>query len=258
MSFSIIILSRDASNLVPCVRAILENEPKIFTPKIVVVDDGAQNEAALRLPHLTWVPGVSPFVFSRNANIGIRRAMLSDQDVILLNDDALLQTPGGFTALSKAAQQNPRYGVISAACDNVGNENQHHCPDAVGIRDEPRMVCFIAVYIPRRTLDTVGFGEAGSRQWLDERYALGYGIEDDDFSLRVRRAGMKIGIFDGCRVDHKTLKSSFRTKAHADFRPNLRLFIEKWGVDNRGQSKEDSPYRELFPGVDETVEESAA
>ena len=70
--------------------------------------------------------------------------------------------------------------------------------------------------------------------------------------LRSRRAGLKIGIFDGCRIDHKTLKSSFRTKAHADFRPNLRLFIEKWGVDNRGQSKEDSPYRELFPGVDET------
>jgi GT2 family glycosyltransferase len=244
VSFSIVILSRDANNLVPCVRAILENEPKLFTPKIVVVDDGAQNDAALKLPHLTWVAGVSPFVFARNANLGIKRAMLSDADVILLNDDALLETVGGFTALSKAAQQNPQYGVISAACNNVGNENQHHCPDAVGVRTEARMVCFVAVYIPRRTLDMVGL--------LDERYCNGYGIEDDDFCLRSRRAGLKIGIFDGCRIDHKTLKSSFRTKAHADFRPNLRLFIEKWGVDNRGQSKEDSPYRELFPGVDET------
>ena len=105
------------------------------------------------------------------------------------------------------------------------------------------MVCFVCVYIPRSTIDSVGL--------LDERF-VGYGLDDDDYSLRVRDAGLKIGIFDRCFVDHGSLTSSYRGPDNnrgkgGDYRPNMKLFIEKWGVDNRGLGKDRSPFKELFP-----------
>jgi O-antigen biosynthesis protein len=236
MSFSIVIPSKSAANLVPCIRAIREAGE---TARIIVVDDGLDHS------ELHWgtgrldpycIPGVKPFVFARNVNIGIRAA--GDDDVILLNDDALLKTPRGFEALASRAQEP--YGIVAAACDTVGNPNQFRSWQP-NVRNEPRMVCFVCVYIPRSTINAIGL--------LDERF-VGYGLDDDDYCLRVRNAGLKIGIFDGCYVDHSSLKSSFRGESGAggDFKPNLRRFIEKWGFDNREQPRESSPWRDLFPG----------
>jgi GT2 family glycosyltransferase len=217
---TVVILSKNSANLIPCVRAVRQHEPEAW---IVAVDDG--------LPPGTWtqlggtvqeVLGKQPFVFARNANLGIAAARR--EDVLLLNDDALLRTPGGFSVLAAAAAAHPEYGVIASTCNNVGNTNQH--PRGIGLREEPRMVCFVAVLLPRRTLDAVGP--------LDERYAAGYGCEDDDLCVRIRQAGLKIGIHDGCYVDHASLTSSFRGPAGAggDYRPNLELFKAKWGADN--------------------------
>lgn len=278
MSFSIVIPSRSPANLVPCIRAIRAAGERA---RIIVVDDMPYplprgfnwHESGLDLSRDLVVTGRDPFVFARNVNLGIEAA--GDDDVILLNDDALLQTPGGFTALSNMAML-PAYGVISSACNNVGNVRQHisghdrQCPRYIamfgaagvecrhgfdacpecdpctcrpgGLRDEPRMVCFVCVLIPRRTIQAVGL--------LDPRF-VGYGMDDDDYCLRVRNAGLKIGIFDGCYVDHGSLTSSFRGAAGAggDFMPNMKLFIEKWGVDNRGEGRNKSRYRGLFPAA---------
>jgi O-antigen biosynthesis protein len=260
MAFSVVIPSKSAANLVPCVRAIREAGE---TCRIIVVDDGLEWRDQIELDQFRFAPqtvhivaGEKPFVFARNVNIGIRVA--GDDDVIVLNDDALLKTPGGFTSLARVVTEPWKYtgaisqwGVIAATCNNVGNVNQHRV-DGGGIagagargglcepRLEPRMVCFVCVYIPRSTIKAVGL--------LDERF-VDYGMDDDDYSLRVRNAGLKIGIFDGCFVDHGSLTSSYRgtPRTGGNFRPNMKLFIEKWGVDNRGLSKDRSPFRELFP-----------
>jgi GT2 family glycosyltransferase len=240
MSFSIIIPSRNAANLVPCIRAIREAGE---TARIIVVDDGdlvaynysVGNEEGT--DGIEYVEGVKPFVFARNVNIGIRTA--GDDDVVILNDDALLKTPMGFSIMSRPPEWMPGYGVIAAACNTVGNERQFR-REGNRLREESRMVCFVCVYIPRSTINTVGL--------IDERF-VDYGCEDDDYCLRVRNVGLKIGIFDGCFVDHSSLKSSFRGDAGAggNFEPNLKRFIEKWGVDNRNYGRDRSNYRHLFP-----------
>jgi GT2 family glycosyltransferase len=168
---------------------------------------------------IDWQPGIKPFVFSRNINVGIRAA--GDDDVVLLNDDALLKTPLGFTAIARIAEAHPEYGVIASTCNTVGNPRQW--PQRVGLREEPRMICFVCVYIPRRTIEAVGL--------LDERFT-GYGCDDDDFCLRVQKAGLKIGIYDGCFVDHASLRSTFRGTALSagDYRANLKIFVDKWGA----------------------------
>ena len=80
MNFSIIIPSRSASNLVPCIRAIREAGE---TARIIVVDDGVEwpsDEPLAEWGALEGFMGESPFIFARNVNIGICEA--ADDDVI--------------------------------------------------------------------------------------------------------------------------------------------------------------------------------
>lgn len=247
--FTVVIPSKDVCNLASCLDAIWRNEPNLHRSSVVVIDDGL----AYRPEGPTYLDGVKPFVFARNVNAGIRAA--GDSDVITLNDDALLTEYHGFTKLHMIVERNPEYGIVASSCNNVGNERQlrrgmvghlNIVWDGVGIgyelRDEPRMVCLIAVWLRRAMLNQIGL--------LDERY-VGYGIDDDDLCFTARAAGWKIGIYDGCYVDHGSLRSSYRgdPTAPSDFRPNLRLFMEKWGHDNRGIPNEQSPWRHLLDEV---------
>lgn len=220
-NLSVIIPSRVESNILACVRAVRAHEP---TARIFVIDDGivplsAENAEFLNAA-VTRLPGIKPFCFSRNMNIGIRAA--GDDDVVLLNDDAILETPGGFGLLQKAAAENPEYGLIASTTNNVGNRNQ--LPGRPGLRMDPRMACFVAVLIPRSTINAVGL--------LDERFTA-YGFDDDDYCLRVRMALLKIGILNECFVDHRSLKSTFREltrTASERFGSGRDIFVEKWGA----------------------------
>lgn len=235
---SIIIPSRTASNLIPCTQAIRECGE---TGRIIIVDDGIDWSASGAAPINPFVviKGEKPFVFARNVNIGIEAA--GKDDVIILNDDAILKSPLGFTAMQNVSQSFLDHGLIASTCNNVGNMNQLPTKRAnkFETRAEPRTLCFVCVLIPRRTIDAVGL--------LDERF-VDYGLDDDDYCLRVRNAFLKLGIFDGCFVDHGSLNSSYRGAGGAggDFKPNLRRFIEKWGHDNWGQPRETSQWPELF------------
>lgn len=223
MSFSIIIPSKTIDNLIPCLGAIWRNEPGLKCEQVIVVDDGLKidDNSASALAGVMVIQGVKPFVFARNINRGIAAA--GDSDCILLNDDALLDTPFGFTGMWGMARNNSQYGLISASCNNVGNANQHRHLDSEGkIRDEPRMVCFVCVLVLRETINRIG--------GLDERF-IAYGEDDTDFSRRAREAGLKIGIWDGVFVDHGSLKSSFRsdpTHPH-NWQANRQIYFEKWG-----------------------------
>lgn len=222
MNLSVVIPSKTTTNFLACASAVRKLEPDA---QIILVDDGVdlgQAFSAISLP-FHYVTGMKPFIFARNVNMGILAA--GDEDVVVLNDDALLETPGGFSALQQLAERYTEFGIIAAACNNVGNVNQWR-KTANTLREEPRMVCFTSVLIPRRTIETVGL--------LDERYEF-YGLDDDDYCLRVRNAGLKIGIYDGCVVEHSKLPSTYRTSGAGDFRANLEIFKKKWGHDNFGR-----------------------
>lgn len=84
---------------------------------------------------------------------------------------------------------------------------------------------FVCVYIPRRTIDRIGF--------LDERYCLDYGVEDRDYCQACLTVGLKVGVYDFCYVDHGSLTSSFRGEPETprSFQRNLGLFNAKWGLN---------------------------
>jgi GT2 family glycosyltransferase len=188
--------------------------------RIICVDDGVGDVRVNDDPRMLVVPGDKPFIFSRNVNIGIAAA--GSDDVVILNDDAILKSMYGFSIMQREGELHPDFGVIAATTNNVGNRNQYRISDS-GLREDPRMVCFVAVFVPRTTIEKVGF--------LDEEFT-GYGYDDDSYCLRVRRAGLRIGICDGCYVDHASLPSTFRSQGYPveGFHHNAKVFEEKYGV----------------------------
>lgn len=235
MSFSVIIPSRTLENLRPCVATIRAAHE---TCHIIVVDDFRAplpeplEPEALR--ECTWIRGESPFVFARNINLGIAAA--GDDDVILLNDDTCLRTPFGFSYLASVAKEKPQYGIISAGITAaVGNEEQLAQPGSRLRGTTHHTLVFVCVYIRRAVLDHLQMKQAiidqDRNRWLDERFEA-YGYDDDDMCERVRQAGLKLGIFDGCAVEHGVLESTYRGRGSAsstDLKPNRDRFIEKWG-----------------------------
>ena len=234
MSYSVVIPSRNIANLTACVGTLREMGE---TARVIVVSDGVRGTMddgirfAEKYAPLEAEYGEEPFIFARNINIGINAA--GRDDVVLLNDDALLRTRHGFAELSR---WSAGFGAIcpgfthgSVGTANLVNRGKGE------LREEKVMLVFACVYIPRCTIDHVGL--------LDERFGVnaggtgvrGYGLEDDDYSLRIHQAGLKLGVYDGVLVDHVPrstgLKSTFRhdpehphsVRAHED------LFLEKWG-----------------------------
>src|SRR5262249_8941625 len=152
------------------------------------------------------------------ANLGISACR---GDVILLNDDAELVTPGGFTAWSDAMLRHSEVGVCSSGIRGlVGNARQRAAAHRQ-LELESRAPAVVCVCFPRPVLDRVGP--------LDERF-VGYGYEDNDYCERALRAGWRLGIFHGCVVDHSgKLPSTFRSRRdiHSIHEKNRRLYQEK-------------------------------
>jgi GT2 family glycosyltransferase len=224
MNFSVIIPSRNIDNLKACISALRKCEADC---QIVVTWDASGGNSfryeAMGLDG-AWMVRIihEPFIFARNVNMGIQ---LVRDDIVIMNDDALLKTAGGLALLQNSADTHPEYGLIASTSNNVGNRNQK--PQKIGLRQD-KMVCFVCVYIPRRTIDLIGL--------LDERFggfdARGrtiYGWEDNDYCRRVRNAGLKVGIDDACFVDHATLPSTFRSGKSVSIEPGKDTYMAKWG-----------------------------
>ena len=239
-NYSIVIPSRNIDNLIACVQQIRTMEE---TARIIVIDDGldwwgpememarrdgARGEVYCTGPLLFLEDDClpkKPFVFARAINQGILEA--GRDDVVLLNDDCLLKTPLGFRILRHQIYENPKFGAICpgfnvGGCRHMNLVNQRRPHLAV----EPIMLIFACCYIPRSTINLVGL--------LDERFGVnaggtgprGYGLEDDDYSLRIRKHGLQLGVYDGVYADHTSLKSTFRSDPEhkADVRIHEELF----------------------------------
>lgn len=223
MNYAVVILSKNPHNLQECTYSIYQNERDFHRASLIVVDDGAREKAEANMPGTTWVDGVKPFCFSRNANIGLRKAFETHEYAILLNDDALLQTRRGFTSLIEKAQQHTEIGLLSPACNNVGNPRQQH-RGFTRIRLEPETLCFICVVIPRSVYEHVGP--------IDEDFKDGYGWEDTSYCQAVKQAGYRLGIYDPVFADHSKLKSTYRGDEYPTegFRKNQKIYQDKWAT----------------------------
>jgi len=168
--------------------------------KVVVFSGDAHDHLERAAVGWEQVCGVEPFVFARNANLGIRAAAPSD--VLLINDDCRLTGPL-VAELERLSRENPEFGLIAPQVrGGVGNRFQREQWRPSDLTVSTERLAFVCVFIPRSTLDLVGL--------LDERFT-GYGGDDVDYCHRVRAAGLKLGITGRATVVHGDGRSSFST-----------------------------------------------
>jgi GT2 family glycosyltransferase len=220
--WSVVIPSARAENLVRSARTVFDCHPGLDPGRVVVVDDGAREDAEEFLPPgIIWVKGLEPFVFSRNVNLGVRRAPAS-KAMIVMGDDVEVVTSGTFDRLQKLLEENPRLGLVSPAIEGVVGNPRQRRGGAGGVQEEPEMLVFVCVAISWAAWTRVGE--------LDEQF-VGYGCEDDDYSWRVREAGFTLAIDRDCIVRHDgSIRSTFRSRPDLALRfaENRHRFWLKW------------------------------
>lgn len=183
-SYSVLTLSRFSDHLDRCLSSIFVMQPNLALKDIYVVDDGLSPEIKERWK-VNYIEGQKPFIFARNFNIGIQSTP-KDQDVFFLGDDGTLLTPNGIDQLSARVQKMPHIGLISPVIlgpvknffqiQGILNEFVTS-KDLAGLPGYCPTIIFIAVYIKRIALDSVGN--------IPENLT-GYGFEDDYFSTKMR------------------------------------------------------------------------
>ncbi|MDQ7857889.1 MAG: glycosyltransferase [Armatimonadota bacterium] len=212
--------------------------------EVVAVDNGSSDgtveflrAAAARDPRLRVLVNTCNEGYACANNQGIAAA--TGDYVILLNNDTLV-TRGWMHTLVGYLERHPDVGMVGPATNLAGNEakidvdyrtleemeafaadyTRRHADEV----REPPMLGFFCVAIPRRVLDAVGP--------LDERFGLGM-FEDDDFCLRVRRAGYRLVCTDGAFVHHfhsATMRRLREDEYLRLFEANRAKFEAKWGV----------------------------
>jgi GT2 family glycosyltransferase len=211
--YTVAILSRQIENVVRCVAAMRRQQGP--TLDIVVLADRISEADRARVQGVRWITGPEPFTFAVNANLALSAA--GRNDVLLCNDDAFLSSRGGFGALQQASRD---WAAVSAVVHGRSSLPLQKL-DRRGCVEEPERFPFICVYLPRRTLETIGP--------FDELYEGGM-WEDNDYCYRIKRAGGRLGICGECVVDHDAANCSFAKQPEYQqlLDVNAQRYLAKW------------------------------
>lgn len=190
-----------------CVTSVLESDYDSLL--IIVVDDGSSDGTSEILPDkfldLQIIQGNGSLWWSGSINAGIRKALLSDYDYILLLNDDVVIDPKAVSSLVKCARDNPRSIIGSIVYDGANptiiwsagvslrwpwpgeftigqGENDYGQYDGVRhVSSMPGMGTFIS----REIIDRTGL--------FDEKHMPQY-LADIDFPLRATKAGFSVVI----------------------------------------------------------------
>ena len=211
--------------------------------EVIVVDNNSSDgtptyltERALREPRLRCVLNAVNRGFAGGNNDGIRAA--SGSVLVLLNNDTRV-SEGWLAGLSASLREDGSIGLVGPVSNAVGNEQKIFtgggtpaeilAEGAAWVRHsrgdtfETGRLGFFCVALRRETADTVGL--------LDEAFDLGF-YEDDDYCLRVRKAGYRLVCREDVFVYHRGSSSFGKTprKTKELMKKNRRLLERKFGM----------------------------
>ena len=188
---------------------------------ILLVDNGSTDESVLRfrsLDKLILLPLAENIGFSSANNVGIRRALDTGCDyVMLLNNDTVV-THDFLDSLLEVFEHDPTAGIVSPKIYCASNPN--HIWYAGGRFKGVRLIGEMVghgvfdqgQYDVARSVDfAVGccmlikgclFSQIG---YLDERFFFYH--EDVDYSYRARRAGFSVWYQPASTINHKVSRS---------------------------------------------------
>jgi GT2 family glycosyltransferase/glycosyltransferase involved in cell wall biosynthesis len=248
----VVVCVRDASEEVrTCLWSLLHSATRPF--HLIVVDDGSGPETAAMLetlaerePEIELIRNEGPeHGYTRAANIGLRAS--TGAHVVLLNSDTIV-SPFWLERIVACAESDSRIGVVGPlsnaathqslpAVTKDGRWAVNELPawltvDSMALlvaelsgRERPRVpfVNGFCYAIGREAIERVGLFD-------EDLFGSGY-CEENDFSIRLRDAGLSLALADDAYVFHS--KSRSYTSAGRDdvAQRNYKLFLEKHGEE---------------------------
>ena len=272
---SVVVVTRD--NL-PFTRMCLESVLDVngLPTELIVIDNASGQDTQAYLGELRRQNSSVRVVFNRQnrsfaaaVNQGLELA--TGSLLAILNNDTIV-TPGWLEGLGRHLE-DPEIGLVGPVTNEAPNEARIEAP----YRTYRELVDFAraradehqgqAFDIPVATMfcaamTSEAYAKVGP---LDERYAVGL-FEDDDYSLRMSTAGLRIVCAEDVYVHHFG-KSSFGNLVPtgdyaAVFEANRRRFEQKWGREWKTHSRRPSDAWEDMVGdvrrlVDESIPDDA-
>jgi GT2 family glycosyltransferase/glycosyltransferase involved in cell wall biosynthesis len=220
-----------------CIESVLKNThaPRL---EVIVVDNASSDDTRA---YLETLGGVRLILnernegFARANNQGV--AASSGDFLVLLNNDTVVPAGWSCRLLRHAAIRE--VGLVVSVTNWSGNESRidvdykdltdmeefasRRAAEHDGERFDIPVAAMYCVGMRRDVAERIGA--------LDERFTIGM-FEDDDYSQRVREAGLRVVCAEDAFVHHFG-QASFKKLAQKEywelFERNKRLFEEKWG-----------------------------
>jgi GT2 family glycosyltransferase len=212
----------------------------VVSHEVIVVDNGSELPPADRPESegVRWIRNRWNKGFASAVNQGLEAAR--GEFLVWLNNDTL-PSHRWLKQLLHVLKTDERVGMVGPVSNRVIPEQKievslsspaviHRFSDRFNRTDpnkwrETKRLSGFCVAYPRRVLEKVGL--------LDERFGLGT-YEDDDYSLRARRAGFRL-IVAGDTYVHHFGNRSFKRNGYREFkkilRQNRRYYMLKWNID---------------------------
>lgn len=209
--------------------------------EIVIVDNNSQDETPdflkrfkAKHSNVRLIINKTNKGFAGGCNQGIKEA--TGEYIIFLNNDTIV-TPDWIKKLIKPLGDES-VGLVGPLTNFMWNHQEvdisYRSVDsmlkkAVGITSKVRAreaddIAFFCVAARKELIEKIG--------GLDERFGVGM-FEDDDYCLRVKKAGLKIVVAEDVFVHHFGQISLFslgNDKYKEIFEENKKKFEKKWGI----------------------------
>jgi GT2 family glycosyltransferase len=225
-----------------CLESVLRNTG-YPAYEVIVVDNGSRDgtrqyleSLASHHSHVSIILNDDNLGFPKANNQGISRAI--GEYIVLLNNDTVV--PRGWLSRLLRHLEDPEVGLVGPRTNSVGNEARLSVSYAswVEMEDFARcrgwdyhrknsdigMLAMFCVAMRRSVYDRVGP--------LDEQFGVGM-FEDDDYSMRVRAAGLRVVCAADAFVHHfgqaafgKLIESG---RYDAIYDENRKRYEAKWG-----------------------------
>jgi GT2 family glycosyltransferase/glycosyltransferase involved in cell wall biosynthesis len=226
-----------------CLESVLRNTEHLDYEIIVVDNDSTDgtpeflHQLAARHRHVRIILNPANYGFARANNQGVS---ISTGDVIILLNNDTVVPPGWLSRLTKHLD-DPQVGMVGPVTNFVGNEAkvevnyrtwaemerfaETRAWEHEGEIADIRMLAMFCVALRRETFEMVGP--------LDEQFGVGM-FEDDDYTQRIRAAGLRIICAADVFVHHvgqAAFKKLIERGEYAKlFDENRRRFEAKWNT----------------------------